>query len=190
MTKICLVRHGESEWNKLKRLQGSTDIPLNDAGRDQAKQIGHFLKILEWDQIISSPLMRAKETADIIAKVINIPSFFVDKNLSERNYGKAEGMALDEVRKKYPDRSYEGAEEWGNLQKRVFSSILSHAKENPYQNIIFVSHGAAINSLLFTLSGGEFGSGITRLHNGCVNMLNFNGESFEIEYYNKKVYDD
>jgi len=114
----------------------------------------------------------------------------VDKKLSERNYGKAEGMKLDEVHQKYPDRNYEGAEEWDSLQERVFSSILHHAKENIGENILLVSHGAAINSMLFTLSGGKFGSGITRLHNCCVNMLSFDGENFEIEYYNKKVTDD
>ncbi len=188
MTKICLVRHGETDWNKLCIIQGITDIPLNDVGREQARQTGLFLKSTKWDKIISSPMIRAKETAEIIADIVCADDIILDKDLVERSYGKAEGLTTEEANKKYPDKNYEDAEKWDILKQRISSSVLRHAKNNENNNIIIVSHGAAINSLLYTLSEGKIGSGKTLLHNGCVNMLSFDGVNFTIDFYNKKVY--
>lgn len=74
ITTICLVRHGQTDWNALGKLQGQTDIPLNELGKIQARQCGEFLsKEASWDVIISSPLKRARETADIISQYIEVP---------------------------------------------------------------------------------------------------------------------
>lgn len=187
MKKICLIRHGETEWNKLSIIQGNTDIPLNDTGKSQAKVIGEYISSCKWDAIVSIHLKRANQTADIISDTLNIHSITVDKNLAERNYGKVEGMKSEEVRIKYPDRNYEGAEQWDSFKNRVFLSVLHQAKTINANNIIIVSHGGSINSVLHILSEGKIGSGITKLNNCCINMLNFDGKRFAIEYFNKNI---
>lgn len=187
MSKICLVRHGETEWNRLGRLQGQTDVVLNETGKIQAKAVGEYLKQYEWSYVYSSPLRRANETARIIAKAIGLSVIKTDKAFMERNYGKAEGMTPEERTALFPDRKYPGQEDWYALRKRVHNSVLKFANMHFDENIIIVSHGAAINSILYTLSDGEYGSGITKLQSACINMLDFNGEMLKIEFYNRSI---
>ena len=70
---LYLVRHGETDWNLQRRIQGSTDIPLNDTGREQAAATGRLLARREWDAIYSSPLSRAIETGELIAREVGLP---------------------------------------------------------------------------------------------------------------------
>ncbi|MET0318796.1 MAG: histidine phosphatase family protein, partial [Rhodococcus fascians] len=72
MTFLALVRHGETDWNLHGRLQGSSDIPLNDTGRAQAREAVYELSDHSWDLLVSSPLSRAAETADIIGSHLGI----------------------------------------------------------------------------------------------------------------------
>ena len=94
MTLIYLVRHGETDWNLARRIQGSTDIPLNDTGRLQAERTGRLLARRSWDGIASSPLSRAFETGTIIADAVGIDPSRIDllDSLAERRYGEAEGL--------------------------------------------------------------------------------------------------
>jgi uncharacterized phosphatase len=71
--KICLVRHGETNWNKLNKYQGRADIPLNETGINQIKETAEYLKKFIWEEIITSPLLRAKQSAEIIAEEIKNP---------------------------------------------------------------------------------------------------------------------
>ncbi|MDS8744534.1 histidine phosphatase family protein, partial [Streptococcus pneumoniae] len=73
MTTICLIRHGETEWNKIGRIQGTTDVPLNEKGKLQAQACGSHLMNKAWDVIVTSPLKRAKETAAIINETMRLP---------------------------------------------------------------------------------------------------------------------
>jgi len=85
MTQICLIRHGETDWNVLGKLQGRTDTVLNDRGILQAKQCAEHLKEMKWDFIITSPLLRAKQTAMILNEEIKVPLFemeaFMERSL-------------------------------------------------------------------------------------------------------------
>ena len=74
MTLLYLVRHGQTDWNLQRRIQGSTDIALNDTGRAQAARAGQLLARRHWDVLASSPLSRAYETAEIIGGYIALPS--------------------------------------------------------------------------------------------------------------------
>src|SRR5699024_6004320 len=96
MTTIRLIRHGETNWNKEGRIQGKTDIPLNETGRIQAEECAASLKHSEWDIIISSPLKRAKQTAEIINKNLHLPIMEMSA-FAERNYGDAEGMHFNGI---------------------------------------------------------------------------------------------
>lgn len=97
ITTICLVRHGQTDWNAQGKLQGQTDIPLNELGKIQARQCGEFLMKEDWDVIITSPLIRARETADIIAHYMDVP--VIEKiEFIEKNFGAAEGLTAEKRR--------------------------------------------------------------------------------------------
>ena len=111
MTIICLVRHGETDWNAIGKLQGRTDIPLNETGIFQAEKCGEYLKESEWDFIITSPLNRAKQTAEIIKRKIDVPLLEMD-HFVERHFGEAEGMTLQEISAAFPDKMYPNQEKY------------------------------------------------------------------------------
>lgn len=92
---IFIVRHGETDWNVQKKVQGKTDIELNKRGIEQAQIISQKLKNETIDMIISSPLKRTKQTAEIIAKVIDCPIFY-EEGLIERSFGDFEGWKTNE----------------------------------------------------------------------------------------------
>ncbi len=183
MTKICIIRHGQTDWNVTSRLQGQTDTVLNNKGREQARQAGLAIKEIEWHSVISSPLLRAKETAEIVSEILGLDGVATDDGLRERSYGQAEGLTLKERTEAYPDRQYEGMEDWEALRDRMMETIQRYASDQ--HNLVLVSHGAAINSVLHTLSGGAYGSGITKLHNGCITMLTFSDQQLIVDYYNR-----
>lgn len=92
--RLYLIRHGETDWNTQKRLQGSADIPLNRNGRELAKLTAEGIKDIGFDLIYTSPLIRAKETAEIICGERNIP-ILVDDRLQEIYFGGYEGCRFD-----------------------------------------------------------------------------------------------
>ena len=103
--RIFITRHGQTNWNVLKKIQGQTDIELNDNGKMQAIEAGKVLKNEKIDLIITSPLKRAKETAEIINKNFNV-SIIEDKRLMERNFGEFEGTTKEErtkLKESYPE---------------------------------------------------------------------------------------
>ncbi|WP_240620132.1 histidine phosphatase family protein, partial [Peribacillus acanthi] len=110
MTKICLIRHGETDWNSLGKLQGRTDIALNKQGILQAEECRQFLKESKWDLIVTSPLLRAKQTAEIINQDFNVPLIEM-KEFLERDYEDAEGMTINEREKAFPDKKYPNQED-------------------------------------------------------------------------------
>jgi len=183
--KICLIRHGETDWNVIGRLQGREDIPLNENGMAQAKNCGLALKGGAWTAVVTSTLSRAKHTAEIIADALNIEQFHEDVDLVEADYGKASGLLADERKVRWPDGKYEGYEGWEVVRDRVCGAITKWAKKFYPNNIIIVSHGAAINAVLAELSGHEIGSGKTKLKHAGISMLICDGERLSIEYYNK-----
>src|SRR5690554_970725 len=102
MTLLYLVRHGETDWNFEHRIQGATDIPLNDTGRQQARRTGRLLASRKWDAIVASPLSRAFDTASIIAEEIGLPAPTALAGIVERNYGDAEGLTGTEISARFP----------------------------------------------------------------------------------------
>ena len=104
-TDILIIRHGQTDWNKQKRLQGHSDIPLNEDGFLQAVTLAKTLQNESLDAIFSSDLQRAWQTANEIAKCHNLP-VLTDPSFRERCYGICEGMMSDEIRAAFP-KSYE-----------------------------------------------------------------------------------
>ncbi|MCY7688648.1 histidine phosphatase family protein [Bacillus altitudinis] len=183
MTAICLVRHGETDWNAAKRIQGRTDIPLNDTGKWQAEQTGLYLKDAHWDIVISSPLSRAKETAHLILQHVHAPLVIMD-DFIERDYGDAEGMSFEERQKLFPNKQYPNMEPLSALQDRMLEGIEKVRATYPDQRVLIVAHGAAIHALLTSLADEHMGIKDTRLENACLNYVEWTDGQWKVNDYN------
>lgn len=184
-TIICIIRHGETDWNTLGKLQGLEDTELNESGRKQAIEAARYFETESWDVMVSSPLKRAFETARIIADKISIPTIHLVDELVERSYGAASGLLPEERRKQFPDGIIPGQEEFEHLRERGMAGLIKIATDFRGKRIIIVSHGGLTNSILYSLSRGEFGSFKTRLKNGCINKIILEDKTWSVEFYNK-----
>ncbi len=101
--RLLLVRHGETEWNRVSRFQGGIDVPLNDNGRQQGQKAAEFLKDVAIDFAVSSPMLRPKETAEIILQHHVNVKLDLQEALKEINHGLWEGKLEPEIRQEYPD---------------------------------------------------------------------------------------
>jgi len=155
-TLLSLVRHGETDWNLRRRIQGLTDIPLNDTGREQARAAGRLLARRSWDLVYTSPLSRALETAQIIAGELGLPEPVLLPAVVERDYGEAEGLDFDEIERRYPGRgSIPGQETREQVRDRVLPALRALAVEHEDAAVLVVSHGGAIRAALTAVDPGQ-----------------------------------
>ena len=182
-----MIRHGETDWTKARRLQGREDVPLNAEGFAQADAVAEYLRTSDWDIVLSSPLSRAAQTADVIAHKLGLPDVIKDACFMERDYGKASGLTPEERKRRFPDRQYEDMEDWTALRDRIYGGLMRYITAYRGMNLLIVSHGAAINALLSKISGGEIGTGKTRLATASMNMLRYHEDTLRIEYYNRSA---
>lgn len=150
---IYLLRHGETDWNKKKLLQGHTDTLLNEKGRLQVEETARKLAALNirMDMIVASPLRRAKESAAIAARVLEYPQekIAVENLLIERGFGEGEGMLLEELKAGFPDRDCSGMESKEELIRRAGLALQKITEiYKDAQRILLVSHGAFLFALL------------------------------------------
>ncbi|MCU1474975.1 histidine phosphatase family protein [Amnibacterium sp.] len=165
MTDLVLVRHGETEWNRLGRVQGLSDIPLNETGRHQALEAGDRLRSEQWDAIASSPLARAAETAEIIARKVGLPAPELVEALVERNYGEAEGLTGEEIDRRW-DGVLKARESREAVLERVVPALLGLAERHPGQRVLVVSHGGVIGSLVRMATDWTWPERGVRIENG------------------------
>lgn len=180
---ICLIRHGQTDWNAAGRIQGHEDTELNTLGRSQAAQTGAYLQQWTWDRIISSPLKRALETAEIIAQPLKLEPVEIMDAFMERDYGECSGMTAAQRQHSFPDGVIPRQETLETLQKRALAG-LKVLTDEPQARILIVTHGGLINSLLARFSGGEIGSGKTVLHNASLALLQYRQTDWQILAYN------
>ena len=137
---IYFVRHGQTEWNKLGKMQGHKDIELNDEGKLQAQIVKQKLMGVKFDKVFSSPLKRAKETAQIICD----QEITVDNRLMERFNGELEGKSKTEI-KDFPDfndpnETRFGVEPLNNFKERINSFLSELESTYKGKNILVVTH--------------------------------------------------
>jgi uncharacterized phosphatase len=182
LTTFALVRHGQTDWNAQRRLQGSTDIPLNDVGRGQARDAVAVLSDHEWDAIVSSPLSRAAETANLIAAGLGLS---VDRRvleLTERSFGPAEGLQagpeLDALR--IPG-GFRGAESEDEAACRGLAALEALAEEFRGRRVLVVAHGTLIRVSLSRAIGRTLQS----IDNAVLNLAHHHAvEGWQLEYFN------
>lgn len=182
--KIYLIRHGQTDWNLQGRFQGREDIELNENGISQARECGRALKGEIFKAVITSPLSRARKTAEIIAENVSIDRVIVDEGIIERDFSKVSGLTPKEREAFYISGEKDDKEPWEDLYKRMFRCIKKYAELFYGQNIIMVSHGASINAVLSVLSEGRTGTGKILLKNACINVLNYDSGHLSLGEFN------
>ena len=160
--ELYFVRHGETEWNAIRRMQGQWNSDLNDLGRRQADANGQFLQHLGIEQMVASPLDRTRQTAEIIDQYLQI-SFSTDARIKEWHCGDWSGEMWDQVPDKWPEEfaawqadqfNYRGpgTENYPDMIARA-TPFLKELLANPYRKIAVVSHGMIGRVMVGTLLG-------------------------------------
>jgi len=155
---IGLIRHGQTAWNALGRIQGQTDIPLSEEGRRQAEALADRLLREEqkWDAVISSNLQRAHETARIIAVKLGLPLLAPDERLSERYFGEIEGTTTEERLRRWGEhwrQADAGQESDAAVRARGMSFVEEWRRREPEMKLLVVSHGSFLAQLLQEMCG-------------------------------------
>ena len=151
MTRIILVRHGETEWNRVERFRGRANVPLNQVGLNQAKITGKRIAA-EWkpQAVYSSPLSRAVRTAEVIAMCLDLP-VQVHHGITDIDYGRWEGMTPDEVRKHWPrvmDDWYNSpgcariphGETLNDVHIRAMEAVREIVGDHEWETVVVVGH--------------------------------------------------
>jgi probable phosphoglycerate mutase len=196
VTEILLIRHGETAWNAVKRLQGHLDIPLNEEGERQAAALGLALREESLDAIFSSDLQRARQTANAIATPRGM-EVRLDRGLRERCYGAFEGMLYAEISQRYPEayaawqardidaRFPEGvhvAETLREFSQRVVNTITRIVTENKYRRVAMVAHGGVLECAYRAAQGLGFAHARDfDIFNASVNRFTWDGTALKIE---------
>jgi probable phosphoglycerate mutase len=172
----AFIRHGQTDWNREGLLQGSSDIPLNDTGRAQAVDALMTLRSRPWDVVVSSPLRRARETAQIIADGLGIPLGPAYDGLVERDYGDLEGTPSSAAIDRWPDREYPGAESLDSVATRGVAALTRLAEDYPGASALVVCHGTIIRYTLARLAGRP----VPGIDNGSVSMVRRRADGWEV----------
>ena len=187
--EIYVVRHGLSEGNEKMIFQGRIDFPLAPEGQNQATHLGRFFneRGIKFDRIVSSPMKRASETAELIrSQLQDAAEIEMEEAFIELRIGKLEGIKGSEVQEKFPtyyqrppsgwlDFSEFGGESWEELQKRVDSAIPKYVVEDQLLNrekLLIVSHGGAMRAIMKNLLQIDSGFMYIRIENCCHFKIN------------------
>ena len=182
--KIFLIRHGETDWNLQGRFQGREDIALNENGIKQALRCGRALQGETFQAVISSPLIRARRTAEIIADSLAVDQVIIEEGITERDFKKVSGMTPKEREAFYASGEMDDKEPWDDLCNRMISNIKKYGELFFDHNIVMISHGASINSVLSVLSGGKTGTGKIILKNTCISIIHYENGQLSLGKYN------
>lgn len=156
-TRILLIRHGETAWNRATRIQGHTDIPLSALGLAQAERLAEALADEELNAIYSSDLSRARQTAEAVARARGL-AVRLDAGLRERAFGRFEGLSWEEIdqgypgdaarwRRREPDFAVGGGESLIAFSARCVAAARRAAAAHPGESIALVAHGGVLDCL-------------------------------------------
>ncbi|MET0844516.1 MAG: histidine phosphatase family protein [Mycetocola sp.] len=183
---LAFIRHGQTDWNAQYRLQGSSDVPLNDTGRQQARDAVAGLADVEWHAIVSSPLSRARETASIIAAGLGLELGPAYDELVERHYGEAEGATDAVVAERWPEHDYPGLEPVDSVIERGTAALERVKADYGDRNTLIVCHGTIIRYTLSALAGRTF----DQIRNGSVATFDRDGDGWRVHSVNDEPVGD
>jgi len=195
MTRLLLVRHGQSEWNATGRIQGQVDIGLDEKGTHQAQRVADRLAGETVAAIYSSPLQRARVTADAIAARFNLP-VNADARLMEYDFGVISGSTWTDVVENHPEFAerwledpwvvpVEGSEGRRNFAARVVSAVQDISARHPAEQVVVVAHGGTFGVYLTAMLGLD----LNRRHpfhfgNTSLSLVEVRDGTFHIHYLN------
>lgn len=183
-THLGLFRHGQTDWNINFLLQGVTDIPMNKTGIEQVELAARAIKAEDWDVILTSPLTRAKQSAEIIARRNGFSKIIEQELLIERSFGEAEGLSHQQWRAKYSNLDeIPGGESRTQVVERSFLLLETISKELAGKRVLAISHGALIRSLISIASNDELPRDGERLGNASLNVVKHTENSWQVVNY-------
>lgn len=190
-----MIRHGETSWNAVKRLQGHLDIPLNAEGERQAAALGSALRGESLDAIFCSDLLRACQTAQAIAAPLSL-EVQIDAGLRERCYGAFEGMLRSEIGERYPEayRAWQArdldarippgvrqAETLREFAQRAVGAITRIVSGGAYRRVALVTHGGVLECAYRAAQGAGFAHPREfDIFNASINRLNWDGSRLKV----------
>lgn len=194
--RIYITRHGETQWNRLNKLQGSKNSPLTARGIEDGRELGLYLEDVDLDKIYSSPLERAYETSLIIRGERPIDIQVLD-GLREMSFGVFEGKSKEEINEKYSKTYYNYwhrpqdyqpilGETYEEFLKRVWSAFLKVA-ESKEERVLVVSHGVVIRAIMNLIHKRPLEE-ITKIpivEGGSLTIIDYIGGEFKIIEFNK-----
>ncbi|HBH13389.1 MAG: Phosphoglycerate mutase family protein [Clostridiales bacterium 38_11] len=198
--KIYITRHGETDWNRKRIIQGSMDSPLTEDGLIGAERLSVRLRKTHFDLVITSPLNRAYRTAMIILKDRNIP-ILKDDSLKEINCGIFEGFTFNEIWLKHPELKsmlysdplnfrYPGGESLNEFYDRVKNGFERIIKEHSDKTILIVAHGGTIKGLTsYMIEKADPSSWFRNVVDNCsLTEIDYNDEQFTMVNYNDTLH--
>jgi probable phosphoglycerate mutase len=177
---ICVTRHGETDWNLAGILQGWIDVPINDEGRRQARELASGFADSGFVRIHTSPLSRALETAQIIAERLRLPPPTCHDGLKERHFGAVQGVLkaelntadpvlLQQILRRDPDCHFAGGESMDSFADRVLAALEHIAESHLGERVLVITHGWVMDVITRHISGLP--------RNAILNLKRKNGES-------------
>ncbi len=182
-TVVGLLRHGQTDWNIDFRLQGVTDVELNETGIRQAQLAAEHLNGDDWDFIASSPLSRAKVTAEIVAEKLQITEVKVMPLLLERSFGEVEGMLYEDWKRLHPDGIAPGGETEEQLHARTLELLDELLVLFRGTRVLTISHGALIRKVVNLLSLEKFPLPGERIANASLSVIVHDEAGWRLEHY-------
>ena len=189
--KLLLIRHGETEWNSLRRIQGQLDIPLNEVGHGQARAVAMRLGATPVVAVYTSDLARSSQTAEPIAAACGV-AVRVDRRLRERHFGQLQGCYYEVLQKSDPERhrrmqardlefDMDGGETLPDLHRRVTEALHDIAARHPEGTVVVVTHGGVLDCAYRLASGLALDAPRTHgLFNASVNTVEVEGDGYRL----------
>ena len=195
MSEFWFIRHGETDWNLARRLQGWQDIPLNNTGLAQAARLAQRLRDDAVDTpfaaLYSSDLRRARATAQAVGAAVGLP-VHIEHGIRERNFGVLEGLqydTLDETapeaaaawRSRDPDRLLKGGETLGGFNTRVLYTIEELARRHAGHRVLVVTHGGVLDLIWRRANGIALSEPRhTKMLNAAINRVRIDGQGWHM----------
>jgi probable phosphoglycerate mutase len=184
MRRLFLVRHGETEWNAVGRLQGHTDIELNDRGRAQALALVESVREIAITTVWTSDLARARETGAIIAEALGLPAPSVDGELRERRFGVFEGLTRDECAQHHREAWKAWLDRTGTPQGAETREVVLARMTRALNRVVaatagialVVTHGGVMRAWLTE----HLGAAISPIMNGSIHAVDHDGTRFRL----------
>jgi len=193
-TRFCLVRHGETDWNAERRMQGHTDIGLNQRGEAQATQMAKAIKAidLKFDALYTSDLQRAAKTAGAIEEQFNTKAI-VNASLRERHLGVLQGLRTDEAPQREPElwkshisrdihQDLHGGESIAKFAQRIQTALEAIRQEHAGKTILLVSHGGALD-MMYRLASNQplEAEKAVSVPNASLNWISHDGSAWKVD---------